>query len=144
MKAAKLIFTLAAATRVMLYLRANLTQSPYYEADEKSELLVSVDGALRGGPPSDYLAQIVGDGNSGGSITTGWKLYTLNLGTLADDDAYAATVTGPAANATVSGNILPAMQAAGPLTAPTDVYLKPSGNLPATGKLVVYLYVSKR
>jgi hypothetical protein len=76
-------FTLAASTRVMLYLRANLTQSPYYEPDEKSELLVSIDGVLRAGPPSDYVAQIVGNGNSGGSITTGWKLYTLNLGALA-------------------------------------------------------------
>jgi hypothetical protein len=76
-------FTLAAPTRVMLYLRANLTQSPYYESDEKSELLVSIDGVLRAGPPGDYLAQIVGNGNGGSPITTGWKLYTLNLGTLA-------------------------------------------------------------
>ena len=38
------------------------------------------DGVLRAGPPSDYLAQSGGDGNSGGSITTGWKLYTLNPG----------------------------------------------------------------
>ena len=76
-------FTLTAPTRVMLYLRGNLTQSPYYETDEKSELLVSLDGVLKAAPPSDYLAQVVGDGNTGGAITTGWKLYSLNLGTLA-------------------------------------------------------------
>ena len=76
-------FTLTAPTRVMLYLRGNLTQSPDYETDEKSELLVSLDGVLRAAPPSDYLAQVVGDGNTGSAVTTGWKLYTLNLGTLA-------------------------------------------------------------
>ena len=58
-------FTLAAPTRVMLYLRGNLTQSPNYETDEKSELLVSLDGVLKAAPPSDYLAQVVGDGNTG-------------------------------------------------------------------------------
>ena len=76
-------FTLAAPTRVMLYVRGNLTQSPNYETDEKSELLVSLDGMLKAGPPGDYLAQVVGDGNTGSPVTTGWKLYSLNLGTLA-------------------------------------------------------------
>ena len=76
-------FSLAAPTRVLLYVRGNLTQSPYYETDEKSEILVSLDGVLKAAPPADYLAQVVGDGNAGGAVTTGWKLYTLNLGTLA-------------------------------------------------------------
>ena len=76
-------FALSAPTRVVLYLRANLTQSPYYEADEKSELLVSVDGALTGVAPNDFLAQLVGDGNTGTSLTTGWRLYAVSLGTLA-------------------------------------------------------------
>ena len=76
-------FSLAAPTRVTLYVRGSLTQSPYYETDEKSEILVSLDGVLRAAPPADYLAQVVGDGNAGSAVTTGWKLYTLNLGTLA-------------------------------------------------------------
>ena len=76
-------FSLAAPTRVILYVRGNLTQSPYYETDEKSEILVSLDGVLKAAPPADYLAQVVGDGNAGSAVTTGWKLYTLNLGTLA-------------------------------------------------------------
>ena len=75
-------FTLSAPTKVTLYLRGILTQSPYYEADEKSELLISVDGVLFGAAPNDFLAQIVGDGNTGGSISTGWRLYSLSLGTL--------------------------------------------------------------
>jgi Peptidase family M28 len=75
-------FDLPAPTRLLLYVRANLTQSAYYETDEKSELLVSVDGVLRGAG-GDHLAQLVGDGNTGGAITTGWRLFWLNLGTLA-------------------------------------------------------------
>ena len=75
-------FNLTAPTRITLYVRGSLTQSPYYEADEKSELLVRLDGALIGASPSDFLAQIVGDGNTGGAITTGWRLYAVNLGTL--------------------------------------------------------------
>ncbi len=75
-------FGLPAPTRLTLYVRGNLTQSPYYETDEKSELLVSVDGVLKGASPADYLAQIVGDGNTGGGISTGWQLYSIDLGTL--------------------------------------------------------------
>jgi hypothetical protein len=74
-------FDLPAPTRLLFYVRATLTQSPYYETDEKSELLVSVDGVLRGAS-GDYLAQIVGDGNTGGALSTGWRLYGVNLGTL--------------------------------------------------------------
>jgi hypothetical protein len=73
-------FELTAPTRLTLYVRANLTQSPSYEADEKSELLVSLDGALVRTSTGDYIAQVVGDGNTGGAITTGWRLYTVNLG----------------------------------------------------------------
>jgi len=75
-------FSLSAPTKVTLYVRGNLTQSPYYEPDEKSELLVGVDGVLVGAAPNDFLAQIVGDGNTGGSISTGWRLYSVSLGTL--------------------------------------------------------------
>ncbi len=75
-------FNLPAPTRLTLYVRGNLTQSPYYETDEKSELLVSVDGVLKGASPSDYLAQIVGDGNTGAALSTGWQLHSVNLGTL--------------------------------------------------------------
>jgi hypothetical protein len=68
---------------VLLYVRGSLAQAASYEADEKSELLVSVDGVLRGGGTGDYLAQLVGDGNGGNIVTTGWRLYAVNLGPLA-------------------------------------------------------------
>jgi hypothetical protein len=75
-------FSLSAPTKVLLYVRGNLTQSPDYESDERSQLLVSVDGVLIGAPPNDYLAQIVGDGNAGSARSTGWRLFPVNLGTL--------------------------------------------------------------
>jgi hypothetical protein len=75
-------FTLGMPTKVMLYVRGSLTQSPFYESDERSQFLVSVDGVLLGAGANDYLAQVVGDGNTGGVITTGWRLYSVNLGTV--------------------------------------------------------------
>lgn len=75
-------FSLSAPTKVVLYVRGNLTQAPDYESDERSQLLVSVDGVLTAAPPNDYLAQIVGNGNGGSARTTGWRLFQLNLGTL--------------------------------------------------------------
>jgi len=78
----KTTFKLNGPAKVMLYLRGSLTQSPFYESDEKSQLLVSLDGVLVGVSPNDYLVQVVGDGDTGPEITTGWRLYSLNLGTL--------------------------------------------------------------
>ncbi len=74
-------FNLPAAATVRVTLRYNLTQSPHYESDEFSQSLLSIDGTLRG-VTSDYLAQIVGNGNGGANISTGWQQVTLNLGTL--------------------------------------------------------------
>jgi hypothetical protein len=75
-------FSLSAPTKVLLYVRGSLTQSPDYSSDERSQLLVSVDGVLMGAPPNDFQAQIVGDGRGGSARSTGWRLFTLNLGTL--------------------------------------------------------------
>jgi hypothetical protein len=75
-------FTLSAPQTVTVSFRYNLTQSEGYEADEISEALVTVDSVLFGIPPNDYVAQLVGDGNGGGPITTGWQQVTLNVGTL--------------------------------------------------------------
>jgi hypothetical protein len=36
----------------------------------------------QGSSSGDFLAQIVGDGNTGSAISTGWHLYSVNLGTL--------------------------------------------------------------
>jgi hypothetical protein len=74
--------SLGAPARLTLYFRGNLTQSPDYEPDEKSELLVSLDGALVAPAPGDYVAQLVGNGNSGSAISTGWMLYRVDLGML--------------------------------------------------------------
>jgi prepilin-type N-terminal cleavage/methylation domain-containing protein len=75
-------FTLSHAAPVTLSVQYNLTQSEDYDSDEYSQTLVSIDGVLKGTSPSDYVAQITGDGNGGGQITTGWTVFHIELGTL--------------------------------------------------------------
>jgi hypothetical protein len=76
-------FTLAQATHLRLSLRFRVTQTSEYESNELSQALVSIDGALVGIAPNDFLAQIAGDGNGGTPRTTDWQLVTLDLGTRA-------------------------------------------------------------
>lgn len=76
-------FTTTASANVIVSFRFKLTQTAEYESDELSQLLVSVDGILRGYSPKDYAAQVVGNGNGGSSITTGWRLFHVNIGSLA-------------------------------------------------------------
>ena len=45
-------------------------------------MLASIDGALKGAPPADYIAQVAGNGNGGSPIGTGWQLFQQSLGTL--------------------------------------------------------------
>jgi hypothetical protein len=72
----------APAADATLSFRYNLTQSPEYESDECSQVLVSFDGALNGQGGNDYVVQVCGDGSGGSDITTGWQLFQVNLGTL--------------------------------------------------------------
>ena len=74
-------FDLPRSGRLRLSLQVRLTQTAEYEADELSQTLVSLDGALAGVSPDDFVAQIAGDGNGGAPRTTGWQLVTLDLGT---------------------------------------------------------------
>jgi len=60
----------------------NLTQSPNYESNELSQVLVSLDGVLHGAPYTTFVDQVTGDGDGGPNITTGWKSIKINLGTL--------------------------------------------------------------
>ncbi len=55
-------FTLGVPTAVTLSFRYRLTETAEYEADEFSQMLVSVDGVLHGISPNDYIAQVVGGG----------------------------------------------------------------------------------
>ncbi len=72
-------FTLASPSTLTLSFRYNLTQSANYEADEFSQMLVSFDGQLYGTVPNDYVARIVGNGNGGSVISTGWQLFTVTI-----------------------------------------------------------------
>ena len=75
-------FTLSAPRTVVLLFRYNLDQGPDYESDEFSQVLASINGTLVGTSPADYIAQVVGNGNGGSSIGTGWRLFQKSLGTL--------------------------------------------------------------
>jgi hypothetical protein len=76
-------FATTAPGRVIVSFHYNLTQSPNYESDERSEVLVSVDGLLTG-PISgrDYVLQLAGDGEGGPSIGAGWQVGVVDLGVL--------------------------------------------------------------
>lgn len=76
-------FILDRATGVTLSLRYNLTQWPDYETDESSQLLIQVDDELLAADEGDIVAEVVGDGEGGSPVTTGWRTLNLSLGQLA-------------------------------------------------------------
>jgi K319L-like, PKD domain len=86
-------FALSIPTEVVLSFRYKLTQTPDYENDELSQLLVSVDHILYGEASNDYVAQIRGNGNGGSSESTGWQLFEVNLGIL-DAGDHTLTIGG--------------------------------------------------
>ena len=86
-------FTLALAQELELSFRYNLTQTSEYESDELSQVMATLDGVALAGQGPDYIAQITGNGNGGSSESTGWVLFTLNLGTL-DPGNHTLTIGG--------------------------------------------------
>lgn len=76
-------FSVATASAVILSFDYNLSQSPNYEATEQSQILVTVDGVLKGLNFTDLVDRVAGDGDGGASITSGWRSFRLNLGDLA-------------------------------------------------------------
>jgi hypothetical protein len=76
-------FTLAQPGAVNISFWYNLTQSPDYDAGECSQALLAVDGVLYGSGTADYIAQICGNGNGGIEESTGWQLFSLDIGGLA-------------------------------------------------------------
>jgi len=74
-------FDLATAQAVSVSFAYKLTQSADYESDERSEMLATLDGGLLG--TGGVVAQIVGNGNGGAPLTTGFQTFQAGLGTLA-------------------------------------------------------------
>jgi hypothetical protein len=64
---------------MVLTFRYKLTQSPEYESDEVSQMLVSVNGLLYGQAPNDYVTQVAGNGSGGSNVTTGWRSFQVTL-----------------------------------------------------------------
>ena len=75
-------FNLVQASDVAISFRYNLTISGTYEADEFTEVLLSLDGQLKGLAGIDYVAQLSGDAG-GSEPSTGWQVARLDLGSLA-------------------------------------------------------------
>jgi hypothetical protein len=75
-------FTLNQAEEITVAFIVRMTQTADYEPDETSRLLAEVDGVPLPGQGPDYILQISGDGDGGAPSTTGWRLYSLNIGTL--------------------------------------------------------------
>jgi len=83
---------LPAPTQMTLRFRYALYQTPHYESDEFSQMLVRVGNTYYGTPPNDYVAQVAGDGNGGGWVGTGWRTFEVDLGVL--PAGYYSTVIG--------------------------------------------------
>ena len=75
-------FNMSTSAEVTLSFRYQLTLTSEYEIDEYGQALVSVDGTLYGEGANDYVYQITGNGNGGSPDTSGWRLFTVNLGIL--------------------------------------------------------------
>ncbi|QNQ09250.1 hypothetical protein [Sphingomonas alpina] len=68
----------------------------------------------------------------------------FTIGTIADPVKYCAAFAGPAANAQVIPTVKIPMQAMDPLARPEEIYLFPSGNMPAAGTLVAFTSATHR
>ncbi|HET9954818.1 MAG TPA: lectin-like protein [Polyangiaceae bacterium] len=75
-------FTVPAVSDVILSFDYNLTQSPNYESSDISQVMVRVDGVVKGLNLRDHVEQIAGNGDGGANISTGWRSARLNLGDL--------------------------------------------------------------
>lgn len=108
----------------------------------------SVDLAVEGGGNQDDLKVCVkprGSVFDSITIASDANLSGINftVGTEADPDKYMTATAGP--NAAVKANLgLPAMRAETAPSESEEIFIFPSGNLPATGTLEVSLYASKR
>ena len=76
-------FTLTQTALAIVTFDYNLTQTPNYESNEQSRIMLSLNGTPLGRPFDSFVDQVVGDGDGGANVTTGWKTFTRNLGRLA-------------------------------------------------------------
>lgn len=76
--------------------------------------------------------------------TANLSAINFTLGTIASPTLYGAAQAGPAANGLTRFTLTDAAYSMDPLTAPQDLYLFPSANLPATGKITAAFEASHR
>ena len=75
-------FNLGASTYLTLSFWYNLTMASQYEADEYSQVLISIDGILHGNSPNDYVYQLTGTSGGGPPQSSGWQQFTVDIGPL--------------------------------------------------------------
>ena len=73
-------FNLTSDAKITLSFNYKLTQTPDYETDEYSEVLLLMDNVLVGQGGNEFIAKITGNGNWGDLITTSWQQVELDLG----------------------------------------------------------------
>jgi hypothetical protein len=76
-------FVLASPGSVLLSFWYRLTQTPDYEPEESSEMLVSIDGGLVGLAGDDAVFRVFGTGNGGAAEGSGWRPFAVTVGPLA-------------------------------------------------------------
>lgn len=74
---------LAGPETLRVSVRFNLTQGRDYDAGEISQMMASLDGIPFGPAPDDFLAEMQGDGNGGEERSTGWMVFSADLGPIA-------------------------------------------------------------
>ena len=86
-------FTVSQKTLAMITFDYDLTQTPSYEANELSQVLLSLNGKRIGRAFDDVVDQVKGDGDGGPNVTTGWKTFSRSLGRL-DPGTYTVAIGG--------------------------------------------------
>ncbi|MGE0708749.1 MAG: DNRLRE domain-containing protein [Planctomycetota bacterium] len=72
-------FTVPTSSLVGVTFAYRLITNQNFEFDEHQQVLCSIDGVLQGSAPNDYVFQLIGDGNGGGDMDSGWRTATFRL-----------------------------------------------------------------
>ena len=72
-------FTVGGTTTagISVTFRYNMTQTPHYENGEYSDVLATVGTQYLGA--NGRVARLIGNGNNGSALTTGWQMFTTTL-----------------------------------------------------------------
>ncbi|NLS27934.1 hypothetical protein S2M10_29360 [Sphingomonas sp. S2M10] len=131
-----------------LYKHASGTDTDAAVRRFRNRFNLATDADAAGGTTNGLFVGTLQTGQvlTGAEIASSVSLAAVNftLGTIANPTLYGAAQAGPAANAVVRLTLTIAAYAMDAATAPQDLYLFPSANLPATGQIVAAFQASHR